>query len=80
MQGKAISQPAETVGCNQLISAQPGLVPHDKGILTRARIWAATIYVDYVTGYVHIGLMQDQSGDTTLQPNTILSISVLLEV
>ena len=64
---KNISQPGETIGCNQLISAPPGLVPQTKGLLTRARIWAATIYIDYVTGYVHVGLMQDQSGDSTIQ-------------
>ena len=69
LRGKDISQPADTVGCDQLISAQPGLVPQNKGILTRARIWAATIYIDYVTGYVHVGLMTDQSGDSTLQTN-----------
>ena len=68
LRGKAISQPEETVRCDQLISAQPGIVPQDKGILTRARIWAATIYVDYVTGYVHGVLIQDQSGNVTLQP------------
>ena len=67
LRGKDISKPAETIGCDQLISAQPGLVPQSKGLLTRARIWAATIYVDYVTGYVHVGLMQDQSGESTLQ-------------
>ena len=67
LRGKDISQPGETIGCDQLISAQPGLVPQSKGLLTRARIWAATIYIDYVTGYVHVGLMQDQSGDSTLQ-------------
>lgn len=35
--------------------------------MTRARIWAATVFVDYVTGYIHVGLMTDQSGDQTLQ-------------
>ena len=35
--------------------------------MTRARIWAATVYVDYVTGYLFVGLMKDQSAEATLQ-------------
>ena len=35
--------------------------------MTRVRIWAATVFIDYVAGYVHVGLMQDQSGEATLQ-------------
>ena len=35
--------------------------------MTCARIWAATVFIDYVTGYVHVGLIQDQSGEATLQ-------------
>ena len=67
LRGDKITEPGETVGVDQLISAQPGLVPQDKGIMTRARIWAATVFVDYVTGYIHVGLMTDQSGEATLQ-------------
>ena len=67
LRGEKISEPGDTVGVDQLISAQPGLVPQEKGLLTRARIWAATVFVDYVTGYIHVGLMTDQSGDSTLQ-------------
>mgnify|MGYP000436230487 FL=1 len=66
MRGESISKAGDTVGIDQLISAQPGLLPQDKGILTRARVWAATVFVDYVTGYIHVGLMTDQSGDQTL--------------
>ena len=43
------------------------MVLQEKGILTRARIWAATVFIDYVTGYVHVTLMTDQSGEYTLQ-------------
>ena len=35
--------------------------------MTRARIWSATVFIDYVTGYVHVGLMQYQYGEATLQ-------------
>ena len=30
-------------------------------------MWAATVFIDYVTGYVHVALMTDQSGESTLQ-------------
>ena len=61
-----MTKPGEKVGVDQLISAQPGLVPQEKGILT-VRIWAATVFVDYVTGYIHVGLMTDQSARATLR-------------
>ena len=46
---------------------QPVLVPQEKGIMTRARIWAAAVFIDYVTRRVHVGLMQYQYGEATLQ-------------
>ena len=67
LRGKQISEPGDTVGVDQLISAQPGLVPQSKGVMTRACIWAATIFVDYVTGLVYVGLMTDQPGDSIIQ-------------
>ena len=67
LRGESITKPGETVGIDQLISAQPGLVPQERGLMTRARIWAATVYICYVTGYIHVGLMTDQSGESTLQ-------------
>ena len=67
LRGDTITEPGETVGVDQLISAQPGLVPQEKGLMTRARTWAATVFIDYVTGYIYVGLMTDQSGDQTLQ-------------
>ena len=66
LRGNRISKPGYTIGVDQLISAQPGLVPQEKGIITRARIWAGTVIIGYVTGYVHVGLMQDQSGEAIL--------------
>ena len=62
-----ISGPVDTVGVDQLISAQPGLVSQDKGILTSTRIWSATVFIDYVTGYFCVALIIDQSGESTLQ-------------
>ncbi|KAL7470955.1 hypothetical protein ACHAXS_011261 [Conticribra weissflogii] len=49
-----------------MISAQPGLIPQVSGHLTRARIWAATIFVDHCSDLVHVHLMRDQTQDSTL--------------
>jgi hypothetical protein len=52
---------------DQIVSAQPGLVPQEKGQLTRARIWGCTVSVDYATSLVDVVLMRDLSGHSTLQ-------------
>ena len=51
--------PGEKVCTDQLVSAQPGLVPQEKGSLTRARIWGATIFVDAATDWIKVCLMRD---------------------
>ena len=49
IRGTLLNSPGQTVGVDQLISAQPGLVPQEKGQMTRAQIWAATVFVDFYT-------------------------------
>ena len=49
-----------------MISAQPGLIPQEKGNLNRARIWACTLFVDYYTGYVFVALMRDLTAESTV--------------
>ena len=61
-----ISKAGQCVGVDQMISAQPGLIPQEKGNLTRARIWACTVFVDYYTGFVYVALMRDLTGESTL--------------
>ena len=34
--------------------------------MTRARIWGATVFVDYASSWVKVHLMQDETGDLTL--------------
>ncbi|KAL7464776.1 hypothetical protein ACHAXS_005110 [Conticribra weissflogii] len=67
LQGPKLSRAGQTIGADQLVSAQPGLVPQEKGSLTRARIWAATVFVDYYTKFVHVSLMSDQTAESTLE-------------
>ena len=49
------------------MSAQPGLVPQEKGQMTRARIWGATVFVDYASRWIKVHLMQDATGDSMLE-------------
>ena len=55
---------------DQLVSAQPGLVPQEKGSATRARIWGATVFVDGATYYTKVHLMEHATGDSTLEAKT----------
>ena len=45
--------PGEKACTDQLVSAQQGLVPQDKGLPTRARIWGAKYY--FLLGQLLIG-------------------------
>ena len=49
------------------MSAQPRIVPQEKDSMKRAHIWGATVFVDDATGWVKVHLMQDTSGDYTLE-------------
>ena len=44
-------------------------LPQEKGKLTRARIWACTVFVDYYTGFVFVALMRDLTAESTLAAN-----------
>ena len=58
--------PGKRTSIDQLVSAQPGLVPLASGYLSSDRIVGATIFVDHFTGYVYTHLMRSLSGDETL--------------
>ncbi len=49
-----------------MVSAQPGLLPQEKGRLTRARIWGCTVFVDHATDYTCVILMHDFTAESTL--------------
>ena len=63
---KELIKPGQCVGVYQMISAQPGLIPQEKGNLTRARIWACTVFLDYYTEYVFFALMRDLTAESKL--------------
>ena len=64
------TDPGDCVSIDQLVSAQPGLIPQMSGFLTNHRIWGATIFVDHVSDYVFVALMRDLTLDETLLAKT----------
>ena len=67
LRGFNITEPGQRVSTDQIVSAQPGLVPQEKGQLTRSRIWGATVFVDHATKWIKVHLMQNATGDETLE-------------
>ena len=45
------------VSVDQIVSAQPGLIPQMSVFLTNQRLWGATTFVDHVSDYVYVHLM-----------------------
>ena len=54
------------MSAEQIVSAQPGLIPQMPGFLTNQRLWGATTFVDHVSDYVYVHLMRDLSLTKTL--------------
>ena len=44
---------------DQIVSAQPGLIPQMSGFLTNRRIWSYTTFCDHVSDFVYVHLMRD---------------------
>ena len=64
------TKPGDCISIDQLVSAQPGLIPQMTGFLTNMRIWGATIFVNHVSDYVYVALMRDLTLDETLLAKT----------
>ena len=60
------TKPGDGVSVDQIISAQPGLIPQMAGALTSRRIWGCTNFVDHVSDFVYVHLMQDLTLDETM--------------
>ena len=66
-----IRKPAQTlpecgVSVDQIVSAQPGLIPQMSGFLTSKRIWGCTTRVYRVSDYLYVHLMKELTLDETL--------------
>ena len=62
--------PGKCVSMDQLVSAQPGLIPQMAGFLTNLCIWGATIFVDHFLDFVFVALMRDLTLDEALLAKT----------
>ena len=51
---------------DQLMSAQPGLIPQMSGFLTNSRVTGATISVDHFSDHVYVFLMRELTLEETL--------------
>ena len=49
--------PGDGVSVDQIVSAQPGLIPQMYSFLTNKRLWDATTFVDHVNDYVYVHLV-----------------------
>ena len=61
--------PGARASTDQLVSAQPGLIPQISGRLTHQRVNGATVFVDHCSDQVYVFLMRDLSLDETLASN-----------
>ena len=59
-------KPNDGVSVDQIISAQPGLIPQMFGFLTNQRLWGVTTFVDHISDFVYVHLMRDLSLAKTL--------------
>jgi hypothetical protein len=58
--------PGKCVSMDQMVSAQPGLIPQMTSFLTNVHLWGATIFVDHYLDYVFVALMRDLTLDEML--------------
>jgi len=58
--------PGKRASLDQMVSAQPGLIPQMSGCLTNLRIMGATVFVDHYSDHVYVYLMKDLMLSETL--------------
>jgi hypothetical protein len=63
---KSDNAPGKKTSVDQIVSAQPGLIPQMSGFLTNMRINGATVFVDHYSDHVYVYLMRDLTLDETL--------------
>ena len=59
-------RPGDGQSLDQIVSAQPGLIPQMAGFLTSSRLWGATVVVDHFSDYTYCHLMKDFTLEETL--------------
>ena len=66
IQKESDMSPGARASTDQLVSAQPGLIPQISGRLTHQRVNGATVFVDHCSDHVYVYLMRDLLLDETL--------------
>ncbi|KAL7460109.1 hypothetical protein ACHAXS_000576 [Conticribra weissflogii] len=66
IRSKEHDQPGDCTSTDQMVSAQPGLVPQMTGFLTNERIWGATLFVDHASDWTYGHLMSSLDLSETL--------------
>ena len=61
------NQPGNKVSTDQIVVAQPGLVPRLSGRLAHDRISGATCFVDHYSGYSFSALQTSLDGEQTME-------------
>ncbi|KAL7504927.1 hypothetical protein ACHAXN_005718, partial [Cyclotella atomus] len=64
---KEETKPGDGQSLDQLVSAQPGLIPQMSGFLTSSCYWGATIVIDHVSNFVYCHLMKALTLDETIE-------------
>ena len=64
---RTITNPGDCVSVDQMESTSPGFIAQLKGILTRKRYKAATIFVDHFSGLSYVHLQQSLSSVETIE-------------
>jgi hypothetical protein len=63
------TQPGDGTSVNQIVSAQPGLIPQMAGFLASDRIWGTTNFCDHASNFVYVQLMRNFTLEETLLAN-----------
>jgi hypothetical protein len=58
--------PGNGISVDQILSAQPGLIPQMSGFRSSQRIWGCTTFCDHVSDLVYVHLMRDFTVDKTI--------------
>jgi hypothetical protein len=58
--------PGKRASMDQMVSAQPGLIPQMSGRLTNLQIMGATVFVDHYSDHIYVYLMKDLTLSKTL--------------
>jgi hypothetical protein len=59
-------QPGDGTSVDQIVSAQPGLIPQMAGFPTSDRIWSTTKFCNHIRNFVYVQLMRNFTLEKTL--------------